>query len=135
MMQEVKQRQITDEYDQLAFATGNDRTIIEKLTTANAELTAMSATLVAQLAETKKALKRLADTYQHRKLMQKERQDKYNKRFDSNGYCWSHDYKVTKTHTCRTCTDKKLRHQDGATRTNTMGGSLLNKNWTHPYLM
>ena len=58
-MKEVKQLQITDASDQLACATGNDRIIIEKLTTVNAELTAMNATLVAQLAETKKALKDL----------------------------------------------------------------------------
>ena len=56
-MKEVKQHQITDALDQLAFATGNNRTIIEKLTTANEELTATNATLVAQLVETTKAVK------------------------------------------------------------------------------
>ena len=57
MMKEVDQRQLTDMLDQLEFATENDRTIIEKLMAENAELTATNATLVAQLAETTKALK------------------------------------------------------------------------------
>ena len=37
MMKEVKQHQITDALDQLAFATGNNRATIEKLTTTNVE--------------------------------------------------------------------------------------------------
>ena len=100
-MKEAKQHQIIDALDQLAFATGNIRTIIEILSTKNAEFTAMNAPLVAQLVETTKALKRLVDANQHCELMRKERQNKYNERFDPNGYCWSHGYKVIKTHNSR----------------------------------
>ena len=50
MVREEDQRKLTDAIDQLAFATGNDRTMIEKLTAANAELIATNAILVVQLA-------------------------------------------------------------------------------------
>ena len=53
--------------------------------------------------------------------MRKERQNKYNERFDAKGY------KGTKMHTNIICTDKKPGHQDGATRSNPIGGSTLNK--------
>ena len=73
MVREVDQRKHTDALDQLAFATGNDRTIIEKLNAANAELTATNTTLVAQLAKTTKVLKQLAEADQNRETMRKER--------------------------------------------------------------
>ena len=44
-------------------------------------------------------------------------------KLDPNGYCWMHGYMVRVGHTSATCTDKKLGHQDAATRTNTMGGT------------
>ena len=132
MVREADQRKLMDALDQLAFATGNDRTIVEKLTAANAEQTATKSTLVAQLAQSTKALKKLAEADQNQETMRKERQNKYNERFDPNGHYWSHGYKVTKTNTSKTCTEKKAGHQDGATRSNLMGGNTLNKNWTHP---
>ena len=105
------------------------------MTAANPELTATNATLVAKLIEASKALKQLAEADQNRETMRKESQNKYNECFDPKGHCWSHGYKVTKTNTKKTCTDKKPEHQDGATRSNPMGGSTLNKNWTHPSQM
>ena len=45
---------------------------------ANTELTATNVTLDAQLGEATKALKGLTDADQHHKVMQKERQNKYN---------------------------------------------------------
>ena len=49
--------------------------------------------------------------------------------YDPNGYCWSHGYKVTKTHTSKTCRSRKEGHKEGATRANTMGGSTDNIYW------
>ena len=46
---------------------------------------------------------------------------------DPNGYCWSHGYRVSVTHSSRTCDHKLLDHQDDATQTNPMGGSTKNK--------
>jgi hypothetical protein len=50
-------------------------------------------------------------------------------KYDPNGYCWSHGYKVTKNHTSKTCKTRKDGHKEEATRANTMGGSKDNINW------
>jgi hypothetical protein len=42
-------------------------------------------------------------------------------------YCWSHGYKVARTHTSQTCMYPKDGHQLGATKTNNMGGSQVNR--------
>jgi len=49
--------------------------------------------------------------------------------WDRTGYCWSHGFKVKLGHTSSTCTSCKASHQPGATRTNTMGGSIINAGW------
>ena len=124
--------QITDALDQLAMATVNDKTIIAQLTQANAELTATNKQLVQQMAEAVKSLKVLMENDVKREQEKCERVKAYNERFDPNGYCWSHGYKVTFDHNSCTCTAKKPGHKDNATRANPMGGSQLNKNWKHP---
>jgi hypothetical protein len=48
-------------------------------------------------------------------------------RKDSGGYCWSHGYYVTPTHTSATCATKRNGHVDTATRENNMGGSQYGK--------
>lgn len=50
-------------------------------------------------------------------------------KWDPNGYCWTHGYKVTKNHNSKTCKTRKEGHQEDATRANTMGGSTENINW------
>ena len=45
------------------------------------------------------------------------------------GYCWSHGYKVSKTHTRESCTKRKYGHKKKATRRNPMGVSDWNKVW------
>ena len=49
--------------------------------------------------------------------------------YATNGYCWSHGYKVGKSHTSITCNAKADGHQASTTRANIMGGSTLNKGW------
>jgi len=49
--------------------------------------------------------------------------------WDKTGYCWSHSFKVKMGHTSSTCTSRKMGHQAGANRTNTMGGSTFNAGW------
>jgi hypothetical protein len=49
--------------------------------------------------------------------------------YATNGYCWLHGYKVGQSHTSITCNAKADSHQAGATHTNIMGGSTLNKGW------
>ena len=50
-------------------------------------------------------------------------------KYDPNGYCWSHGYKVSKNHNSATCKTRKPGHQEGATRNNIMGGCEDNKQW------
>ena len=66
------------------------RRISENCNNVDAELATTNATLVAQLAETAKALKQLAEADQNQETMRKERQNKYNEHFDPNNYCYSH---------------------------------------------
>jgi hypothetical protein len=42
-------------------------------------------------------------------------------------YCWSHRYKVARTHTCQTCMYPKEGHYHEATKSNNMGGSQVNR--------
>ena len=45
------------------------------------------------------------------------------------GYCWIHDFKITKGHSSSTCKNLKSGHMTAATRDNTMGVKLYNKGW------
>ena len=49
-------------------------------------------------------------------------------KYDPNGYCWSHGYKVSKNHNSKTCKTGKPGHQEGVTCNNIMGGCEDNKN-------
>ena len=44
-------------------------------------------------------------------------------------YCWSHGFGIGKLQNSGNCRDKKIGHQDAATRENMMGGTQANKNW------
>ena len=57
---------------------------------------------------------------------------KFDLQMDPVGYCWLHGYKVKLGYySSATCTRKKPRHQDTATRADIMGGNTANKNWVH----
>jgi hypothetical protein len=45
----------------------------------------------------------------------------------SDNYCWSHGYKVARTHTLQTCMYPKDGHHHEATKTKNMGGSQVNR--------
>ena len=49
--------------------------------------------------------------------------------FSKTGYCWLHGYKVSKTHTSESCTNRKDVHKEKSTRRKPMGGSDWNKGW------
>jgi hypothetical protein len=46
---------------------------------------------------------------------------------NNNTYCWTHGYRVSATHTSKTCTSRATGHQEEATRSNNMGGSQVGK--------
>ena len=50
-------------------------------------------------------------------------------RFDSNGYCSSHGYKVEESHTSVTCRFPSNCHNKSATQLNIMEGKTWNKKW------
>ena len=52
--------------------------------------------------------------------------------WDKVGYFWSHDRKVKFGHNSSTYTLRKAGHQAGATRNNTMGGSIFNAGYPKP---
>jgi hypothetical protein len=101
----------------LATATAADRGVVAALTQANARL-------VKQLEETSSELREL------RALHHQERRDRRGPRIvnaTANNYCWTHGYKVGRTHTSLTCTTHNPGHKTEATRDDNMGGSQANK--------
>jgi hypothetical protein len=101
----------------LATATAADRGVLAALTQA-------SVRLVKQLEETSSELRELRD------LHHQERRDRRVPRNDNateNNYCWTHVYKVGRTHTSLTCTTCNPGHKTEATRADNMGGSQANK--------
>jgi hypothetical protein len=101
----------------LATATAADRGVVAALTQANSRL-------AKQLEENSTELREL------KALLNQERRERRGPRSfnpSASNYCWSHGYKVGKTHTSRTCNTPKPRHKMEATRADNMGGSQANK--------
>jgi hypothetical protein len=101
----------------LAAATAADIGVVAALAQANARL-------VKQLEETSSELREL------RALHHQERRDRQvprNGNATANNYCWTHGYKVGRTHTSFTCTTRNPGHKTEATRADNMGGSQANK--------
>jgi hypothetical protein len=101
----------------LATATAADRHVVAALTQANSRL-------VKQLKETSSELR------EFKALLHQERCDKrgpININATANNYCWTHGYKVGKTHTSLTCNTRNPGHKTEATRAENMGGSQANK--------
>jgi hypothetical protein len=101
----------------LATATAADRGVVAALTQANSRL-------AKQLEENSSELKEL------KALLNQERRDRRVPRIfnpSSSNYCWTHGYKVGKTHTSLTCNPPKPGHKAEATRADNMGGSQANR--------
>jgi hypothetical protein len=101
----------------LATATAADRGVVAALTQANSRL-------VKQLEETTSELRELKALFH-----QEQREKRAPRSFNASecNYCWTHGYKVGKTHTSLTCNTRSLGHKAEATRTDNMGGSQANK--------
>jgi hypothetical protein len=101
----------------LATATAADRGVVAALAQANYRLAKQLEDNSAEVRELKA-------------LLNQERRDRRVQRSDNplaNNYCWSHGYKVGKTHTSPTCNTPKPGHKTEATRSENMGGSQANK--------
>jgi hypothetical protein len=101
----------------LATATAADRGVVAALTQANSRI-------VKQLEENASELREL------KTLLNQERRDRRGPRSSTSyasTYCWTHVYKVGKTHTSLTYNTRNPGHKAEATRADNMGGSQANK--------
>jgi hypothetical protein len=101
----------------LATATAADRSVVAALTQANSRL-------AKQLDENSSELREL------KALLNQERRDRRGPRNfnpSASNYCWTHGYKVGKTHTSLTCNTPTPGHKSEATRAENMGGSQANR--------
>jgi hypothetical protein len=101
----------------LATATAADRVVVAALTQANSRL-------VKQLEDNASELREL------KALLNQERRDRRGPRSSTSSarnYCWTHVYKVGKTHTSLTYNTRNPGHKAEATRADNMGGSQANK--------
>jgi hypothetical protein len=109
----------------LATATAVDRNVVAQLTEANFRL-------AKQLEDNSTSLKEV------NALLKKERAERASggntdrpprRSFtpSSDNFCWSHGYKVARSHTSQTCMYPKEGHQSEATKNNIMGGSQVNR--------
>jgi hypothetical protein len=103
--------------ENMATATAADRGVVAALTQANSRL-------VKKLEETSSELRELQASFHQ------ERRDKRVPRSfktSASNYCWTHGYKVGKTHTSLTYNTCNLGHKAEATRNDNMGDSQANK--------
>jgi hypothetical protein len=101
----------------LATATALGRGVVAALTQANARL-------VKQLEETSSELRELKALHHQER---RNRRGPRNVNATANNYCWTHGYKVVRTHTSLTCTTRNPGHKAEATRAENMGGCQANK--------
>jgi hypothetical protein len=101
----------------LATATAVDRGVVAALTQAHSRLAKQLEDNSTELRELKALLNQ----------ERRERRDPRSFNSSASNYCWSHGYKVGKTHTSRTCNTPKPGHKTEATRADSMGGSQANR--------
>jgi hypothetical protein len=104
------------ELSNLATATAADRGVVAPLTQANARM-------AKQLEENSNELREL------KALLNQERSAKRGQRIfnpSTTTYCWTHGFKLGRTHMSLTCKTRKPGHKKEATRENNMGGSQAN---------
>jgi hypothetical protein len=117
----------------LATATAADRSTLASLTSSNSslstELTQATAKLSAATIEIsllRAQLENRAETGRRRpgRPPDEGRRPPF---APNTNYCWTHGYKVAKTHKSSTCNSRATGHKQDATRDNNMGGSQANK--------
>jgi hypothetical protein len=100
-----------------ATATAVDRGVVAALTQANSRLTKQLEGNSSELRELKALLNQ----------ERRERRGPRSSNPSASNYCWTHGYKVGKTHTSFTCNTPKPDHKAEATRAENMGGSQANR--------
>jgi phage shock protein A len=102
---------------QLATTMASDRSTVATLTTTNAKLANQLEAAHALIAQLKNDIATLK-----KKIKPAWKVQRPAKTTNNNSYCWSHGYRVAKSHTSATCNMKKNGHQDAATKIDTMSG-------------
>jgi hypothetical protein len=117
--------------DNLALAATNDTAVLQQLTAANLSLTSTTVTLTA-------TNKKLVDTAVKTPsrgsatLVALSKNSRSTKNPFPGNYCWTHGHRCSEQHMSATCGNNAPCHKDGATSSNTMGGSKKDKGWDKP---
>jgi hypothetical protein len=109
----------------LAAATDVDLNVVAQLTESNSRLAKQLEDNATSLKEVKALLKK--ERAERSNGGNLERPPRRSFTPSSDNYCWSHGYKVARTHTSQTCIYPKEGHQSEATKANNMGGSQVNR--------
>jgi hypothetical protein len=109
----------------LATATAVDRNVVAQLTEANSRLAKQLEDNATSLKEVNALLKK--ERAERASGGNTDRPPRRSFTPSSDNYCWSHGYKVARTHTSQTCMYPKEGHQREATKINNMGGSQVNR--------
>jgi len=129
---EAAMERLDDYLDNIANAATNEKAVLKELVATNSK---QSETISTQ-AQNIKSL-----THQVQKLHEqisslKNRSGRHSNTPPtsewtpvSNGYCWSHGYRVAPGHSSLTCIRPLPGHKKEATRRNIMGGSTKDKGW------
>jgi hypothetical protein len=109
----------------LATATAVDRNVVSQLTEANSQFAKQLEDNASSLKEVKSILKK--ERAERASGGNTDRPPRRSFTPSSDNYCWSHGYKVARTHTIQTFMYPKEGHQREATKINNMGGSQVNR--------
>jgi hypothetical protein len=119
MIEQGRNESMQDTVDaiaQVATAMASDRGTVATLTTTNAKLATQLEAAHAQIAQLKNKIATLKN-----KIKPAWKGQRPVKTTNNDSYCWSHGYKVAKSHRSATCNMKKSGHQDAANKRNIMG--------------
>jgi hypothetical protein len=111
----------------LATATAVDLDVVAALTESNYRLSKQLEDNATSLKEVNALLKK--ERAKRASGGNSERPPRHSFIPSSDNYCWSHGYKVARTHTSQTWMYPKEGHQSEATEANNMGGSQVNRDW------
>jgi ribosomal protein S10 len=126
--------QMVNSLDNLALAEVQKTETLKRLIQINEMKESTIKHLMSQLAAKKETSSKLLDIIQKAGLNTTATTNSIggkgkDSKWDPNGYCWMHGFRVTKNHSSLTCKTRKEGHQEGATRANIMGGSRYNISW------
>jgi hypothetical protein len=117
--------------DNLALAATNNTAVLQQLAAANLAFTSTIALLTVT---NKKLVDTAAKTPSRGSATPaaSSKKSRSTKNLFPGNYCWTHGHCCSEQHTSATCGNKAPGHKDGATSSNTMGGSKKDKGWDKP---